>query len=384
MKPVDKRVLHYKSRFLNPSETFIERLVTAHEGFDSQAMCLFRRDLCPELTVHAIPSPWRPSFWVNTLFFHVNLPLPFYRRTLRRVRPDVLHAHFGYDGFKVLSLAREQGIPLVVSFYGSDVSRLPGEWGWKGRFRRLTQGCAAVVAASAHMKGRLVQLGFPPEKVHVVYFGLDPERFAFRETHAMRGRMMMVGRMVEKKGFETAIHAMSRLAETGGHRPVLDLYGDGPLRAMLEGLVRELQLEERVRFHGMQGIDRVLEAHDQSDLLLAPSTTAADGDEEGLPNTILEAMSCGTPVVTTPHAAIPEVVRHGKTGFLVPERDPVALASTVEEIYAGRHDLEPIRRRAHDTILKQHTQRTMVRNIEAIYHHILSPDPLPHGQARIP
>ena len=383
-KPVETRVLHYKSRFLNPSETFIERLVTAHETVRAQGMCLRRLQLCPGFPVHSVPPAWRPAFWVNFLFFHVNLPLPFYRRTLRKVRPHVLHAHFGYDGFKVLGLARKRGIPLVVSFYGSDVSRLPDERGWKRRFEAMVDGCAAVVAASEHMKEKLVSLGFDPAKVHVVYFGLDPERFAFRESYALQGRMMMVGRMVEKKGFETAIRGVASLRERGGRTPELDLYGDGPLRASLQALVGELGLDGQVRFHGMRGMEDVLRAHGRSDLLLAPSTTASDGDEEGLPNTILEAMSCGTPVVSTPHAAIPEVVRHGETGFLVPERAPAALGDTLEAVYAGRFDLDAIRRRAHQTILHQHTQKSMVRKIEAIYHHILSPDPPSHEQARIP
>jgi colanic acid/amylovoran biosynthesis glycosyltransferase len=219
------------------------------------------------------------------------------------------------------------------------------------------------------MKDQLVELGFPENRLQVVYFGLDPDAFPFREEHSLIGRVMMVGRMVEKKGFPDAIDAV-RIAVSEGLDLHLDLFGDGPLRPSLQARAREAGLEDRITFHGMQSMNRIRNAHRQSDLLLAPSTTAADGDEEGLPNTILEAMSAGLPVVTTNHAAIPEAVQDRVSGFIAPERDPHALAGILRHIYRDGSDLEPIRRAARDVILRQHSIDSMVDAVESIYHHL--------------
>ena len=163
----------------------------------------------------------------------------------------------------------------------------------------------------------------------------EPAHSLFRRTREgrVRGpdeptRIVVVGRLVEKKGVSHAIEAVARLRDSG--RAVrLSIVGDGPLRLELESMVEALRVGDRVQFLGSKTREEVAEILAAAHLLLAPSVTAADGDQEGIPNTLKEAMAAGLPVVSTLHSGIPELVEDGRSGFLVPERDSEALADRV-------------------------------------------------------
>lgn len=360
-----RKVLHYKTNYLNISETFIDRLVRNHKKFSPVVLCYRPRSFTDGMTVYSSPDKGMTR-WFNIAAFHLNAPLPYYYKTIKKIRPDIIHAHFGFDAVKLMRIANSLDIPLVVSFYGSDVSRLPSEFGWKRRYRKLARLGTCFIAASQIMKESLIDLGFPAKKIHIVRFGVDLNSSPFLEKYRSTHKMMMVGRMVEKKGFEYAIRAVHLLQEKG-IQTELNLYGNGPLMQSLKKLVASLRLEKQVRFHGYQPVETILEAHNNHSILLAPSVTAQDGDMEGLPNTILEAMARGTPVVATRHAAIPEVIEHQKTGFLVEERDLHALANVLENIVNGRYDLETIRKNARQAVETRYCVDGMVTDIENIY-----------------
>ena len=359
------KVLHYKTKFLNKSETFINRLIQNHERYNPVALCYRRRSYSRNIQVYEAPRSGWDSV-INDLAFHGNLSLPFYRNVIQKESPDCIHAHFGYDAVKLRSLALRLGVPLVVSFYGADVSRLPEELGWKRRYRKLAEDADHFIAASAFMKSQLLDLGFPDKKISVVRFGIQLSHSHYNENLPDDPKLMMVGRMVEKKGFEFAIRAVAELKKRGIDID-FNLYGDGPLMESLTNLTRKLDLQDTVRFHGYQPIETILDAHHDHSILLAPSVTAKDGDMEGLPNTILEAMAKGTFVVASRHAAIPEVIRDGETGFLAEEKDTGQLADKIEKVIRNYENLEPIRRNARQLIEKKYSVERMVREIEEIY-----------------
>lgn len=364
-----KQVLHYKTNFLNPSETFIQRLISNHRLFKPSALCYRKKAFAEDLPVYEVPEKDAGKL-VNTLAFHLNLPLPFYVQILESLNPDILHSHFGYDGMKMAKPALRLSIPHVVSFYGSDVSRLPQEFGWKRRYRKLAVMADHFIAASDLMKAGLIQLGFPKQKISVVRFGLDTDQIDFSNNYSLTTNLMMVGRMVEKKGFEYAIRAVAKLIAEGKSL-TLDLYGDGPLKPELQKLAHDLNTGDSIRFHGYLPINEVMSQYTEHSLLLAPSVTASDGDMEGLPNTILEAMAAGTPVIATKHAAIPEAVIHNHTGFLVDERDVEALADMLNRIFNNRFNLNEIRLYARSKIEKEYSVNTMVNRIEGIYEDVI-------------
>ncbi|MCS3677765.1 glycosyltransferase involved in cell wall biosynthesis [Salinibacter ruber] len=165
-------------------------------------------------------------------------------------------------------------------------------------------------------------------------------------------RLLAVGRLVEKKGFDTLLDACALLRDWG--RPFrCDIIGDGPCRDRLTEHARRLRIERHVTFCGAQPNHEVYRALRQHDVLVAPCRLASDGDRDGLPTVLMEALSCGVPVVASAFAAIPELVTDGETGRLVPPNAPVALARTLRRLFdqprhafrMGREGREQVRRR---------------------------------------
>jgi len=144
-------------------------------------------------------------------------------------------------------------------------------------------------------------------------------------------QIVIIGRLVEKKGIGYALQAISRVI-AAGRALSCTIIGAGPLRGALERLIGELGIGAHVRMIGSKSHDEVMQVMAQSHILVAPSVTAADGDEEGIPNTLKEAMAMGLPVISTLHAGIPELVENGVSGFLVPERDAEALAERLQRL----------------------------------------------------
>jgi colanic acid/amylovoran biosynthesis glycosyltransferase len=185
---------------------------------------------------------------------------------------------------------------------------------------------------------RLEELGCPREKIAVHRLGVDTRAFAFHERHARPNegvRLLSVCRLAEKKGVEYALRAIALLRSRS---PELryDIVGDGPLRGDLEKLVIELDLSDRVVFHGACRREEVAALVGAAHVFVAPSVTARDGDQEGIPVAIMEAMASGLPVVSTRHGGIPELVHDGATGALVGERDVAGLARALHRLLDDR------------------------------------------------
>jgi colanic acid/amylovoran biosynthesis glycosyltransferase len=168
----------------------------------------------------------------------------------------------------------------------------------------------------------------------VHHTGINLSRFPFRPRGYSIGeqlRLVTVGRLVEKKGIEFALLAVHRLVSEGLDLRY-DILGDGPLRRRLEAGIEQMGLGGRVKLRGSLGHDQVGEWLSRSHVLLAPSVTANDGDQEGIPNIVREGMAVGLPVVSTRHGGIPELIEDGASGHLVPERDAAALADRIRHL----------------------------------------------------
>jgi colanic acid/amylovoran biosynthesis glycosyltransferase len=183
---------------------------------------------------------------------------------------------------------------------------------------------------------RLIELGCPPDQIAVHHMGIELSKFPLPKRRGARGddtvRLLSVARLVEKKGVEYAIRAVARLREKTERRIEYRVLGDGPLRRELEELVRELDVGDSVRLMGEMDQRGVREAMLHSDIFVAPSVVAEDGDMEGVPVSIMEAMASRLPVVSTLHSGIPELVHDGISGLLVPERDSAGLARALARL----------------------------------------------------
>ena len=241
---------------------------------------------------------------------------------------DVLHCHYGNWGILGERLVRTGATDaaLVTSFRGADLSsHYPAH---PERFRALFERGDLHLPVSADFRARLIKAGVSTERVEVHHDGIDTRQFAFAPRRSMDGpvRLLFVGRLTEKKGVAYGLEAVAGLVRAG--RDVeLKIIGDGPLVPSLKALSAQLELDEHVVFEGSRSNAEVAHAMAESHILIAPSVTAANGDQEGIPTVLKEAMATGMPVVSTRHSGIPELVDHGITGFLVAERDASELTA---------------------------------------------------------
>jgi colanic acid/amylovoran biosynthesis glycosyltransferase len=274
-------------------------------------------------------------------FWHRAWTLEEFRRAagvLPGVHYDACYAAFGQDGLRALRLLRSGALggPLAVAFRGADITKFVAQRGPRV-YRRLFRRAALLLPVCDAFARRLEALGAPPGRVVVHRTGIDLARWRWRDRAGEPDaplRLVSVGRLVEKKGIGYVLEAVRRLRDDGVEVEY-EILGDGPLRAALEAQARRLAIEERVRFLGWQSQDQVALALDRAQVLVAASVTAANADEEGIPNVLKEAMAVGLPVVSTANGGIPELVEHEATGLVVPERDPGALAARLAEL--ARH-----------------------------------------------
>jgi colanic acid/amylovoran biosynthesis glycosyltransferase len=259
---------------------------------------------------------------------------------LHALRPRLIHAHFGPGGAFALPLARALGIPLAVTFHGGDATKqthyrrrlVPRIY--QRRLAALQHEAALFVCVSEFVRDVLLARGFPAEKLTVIRQGIDIPPDVPPQPPTGDPYILFVGRFVEKKGIAGLIEAMRLLAAAG--TPVrLVLVGDGPLAAELRNRAQGLP---RAEFVGWQSAADVRQWMRGAIAVCVPSVTARSGDREGLPSVAIEAMAEGTPVVATRHAGIAEAVDHERTGLLVPEGDPRALAAALAAVIA-RPDL---------------------------------------------
>ena len=247
---------------------------------------------------------------------------------------DIVHCQFGDVGARAVALKRGGMIDgrLVVSFRGADLSRLV-----KNRptaYDALFAEADLFLPVSEQFRQRLISMGCPPERIQVLYSGINPQRFKAKPRRVESGkqvRLLSIGRLTPKKGFVYGIEAVARLLKAG-YDVRYTILGEGELRTELSRRIETHGIETKVDMPGWKGATEVEEYLDWAHLLLAPCVTADDGDEEGIPNVIKEAMASGMPVVSSIHGGIPELVEHGVSGLLAPEKEIEALTSCLAQL----------------------------------------------------
>ena len=252
-----------------------------------------------------------------------------------------LHAHFAHDPALVALLtSRLTGVPYSFTAHARDLYQLPVP----ALVARVRAAVAVVTCCAANLDHLRHVL---PDRLHprlrLVHHGVALERFvpAVRQDSGPPVEIVAVGRLVEKKGFVHLLQAC-RLVQDAGHDGFrLRIYGDGPLRAELTALRDRLGLRDRVELLGEADGDDVLRAYQRADVFALTPCVTADGDRDGVPNVVVEAMACGLPVVTTDAGGILEVVRHDVTGLVSAPRDVASIAGHLAELIE-----DPGRRRA--------------------------------------
>jgi len=285
-------------------------------------------------------------------------------RAVRRVKPAVLHAHFGPIGLRALNVARLLGLPLLVSFYGFDVghaARSETRKKYEALFRY-----ACVTAEGPYLLKQMRALG--ARRTALLPLQLPDWCCAqplARVPSSGPLRLLQVCRLVPKKGVDLSIRAVAAARARG--LPVrLEIVGDGPDRSTLELLRDSLGQQDAVTFAGSRPHSELAGLFSRADALLQPSRTTPEGDTEGgHPAVVLEAQAQGLPVVATVHADIPLVVQHGVTGLLVSEGDLSGLAAALSNL--SRVDRTRMGTLARARALRRHAPRKVKRLQGRIY-----------------
>ena len=268
---------------------------------------------------------------------------PGWRDAIVDHRIALLHGQFGTNGLVAAVYARRHRLPLVTSFYGGDVGyllaprqHLRDQWHYLLGKRALFSASSLVLVLSEAMRGDLVQLGCPPEKIRIQRNGVDLERFRPRSIDGddMRQpvQVVMCGRETDKKGFDYAFRAVKKARDGGADLHVRWLTAPGPQGAALRALLRDLSLLPHV--DELDPSTNPAPVMAGADIILCASVTAENGDKEGVPTVLVEAAACGLPAVASRHAGIPEIVSDGETGLLFAERDVDGLAAGLTRLAA--------------------------------------------------
>jgi glycosyltransferase involved in cell wall biosynthesis len=297
---------------------------------------------------------------------------------LRQHGPRLAHVYYGHKAVKYLPMLERWGGPLVVSFHGMDVTESAYREGDLSALAHVFAHARLVLGRSQSLLGRLAELGCPEEKLRLNHTSIPLERLAPAiRTAPSDGRWIFLQacRLIPKKGLLTTLTAMREVVRVKpGAR--LILAGSGPMSDELLAASGELGLSDHVEFAGWCSQERLLRLYAQAHLFLHPSELTGTGDQEGIPNSLLEAMATGLPAVATRHGGIPEAVADGIDGILVPERSPELLAAAILRL-TGENDglLSRMSAAAAANIARNFGADRQIRALEDCYEEAIAAEP---------
>jgi len=368
----------YCATFLKPEMLHIYRQITALERCVPIVIAQKREqeERYPFESVHIVPKPathFLRRFWFRQLR---DMPWQISDTELRAlvnlltgIDARLLHIYFGQIAVHLLPLIRAWKNPSIVSFHGADVMVDMNKPTYREITRQMLEAVKLVLVRSESLRRAIADLGCDPEKIEIQRTGIPLEEFPFRERSFPkndRWRFVQAGRLIEKKGLPVTLRAFAIFLGKYANA-TLTIAGEGPLLGELQKLARELRIERSVSFTGFISQEQLGETYYRSHIFLHPSQTGHDGNQEGIPNSMLEAMATGLPVFATQHGGIPEAIENDANGVLVPERDHKALAQALLNAAADRVSLSQIARSGAEVVRKNFDLRTQAQRLEEIY-----------------
>jgi glycosyltransferase involved in cell wall biosynthesis len=286
-------------------------------------------------------------------------------RWLRQSKIDVVLAEYGPTAVSVMEACHQADVPLVAHFHGYDAytDYVVGEYG--KAYHRLFDISSAIVGVSSHMCDQLVRFGAPTSKVHQNACGAEVNIARRAADHVPGYRFAMIGRLVEKKAPFVSMMAFARLCDFVPDA-TLEIVGDGPLSAACVQMVRALGMEGRITLHGAQPHEFVQEVLGRSDYFLQHSVRAPNGDMEGTPVGVLEAMGMGLSVISTRHGGICDIISEGETGILVDEYDVDAMFEAMRSLCADRERSARMGENARQSVANNWTLEKSVARLSEI------------------
>lgn len=350
------KVIHYVPSWLNFSHTFIYEQIRRINGDYSVGVitCQMLKD-SERFKFDNIASMDQLSFplnWFDRMSFRVIHHSGLFHTLLKGVEPDIFHIHFGTSALRFMKMLRRVSCPLVVSFYGKDVSLFEKmyEQDPQSLFELWDRG-ARFIALSNYMKQRLIDIGCPEEKIRILDVGIDVSKFHYVKRQKNKN-ILTIARFVEKKGIKYLIEAMKLLPDVK-----LTIIGDGPLNNELRK-----DIPSNVEFLGIKPYNELHDYYRKANVFVLASCHAPDGDFDEMSQVLKEAAATGMNIVTTNHAGIPELFDN-EAGVLVEEKNPKALAEGIKAMLKRN----PSNPKAREWVLREFDADKQVKKLEQIY-----------------
>jgi colanic acid/amylovoran biosynthesis glycosyltransferase len=378
-------VLFYHNCFFVKSETFIYRqainpfitpfLLAKRYNHSAEMPTTpftkfkFKRSLTDGLVYKILKK------WFDKERYYGNNSIARMKRLLQGQKFDVIHAQFGGNGVRILPLAKQMNIPLIVSFHGFDASRKLASRLYREGLKEVFDYASAIVVCNTGMADVLPLSEDHKKKVRWVPYGIDIEQFSNDTpptTQLNSFNILHVGRLVEKKGVPDLIRAFANAVKEIDQM-TLHIVGAGGEESECHELVSQFNLKSKVVFHGWKSPSEVKELMQQCDVFVLNSRVASDGDTEGLPNGILEAMAMGKAVISTRHAGIPLAIENEVSGILVNERDTDSFSQQILRLYHDKELRQAIGKAARIKVENQFTMKRMHENLRDIYYEVTNP-----------
>ena len=290
---------------------------------------------------------------------------------------DLVHGHFGPRILHALRFLRRD-VPVVISLYGYDISRLTRDPAWPRRYRWAAEHGAIFVVLTQSARQRLLGFGVPEDAIRVIHLGVMLPDWPYHGDAAPlpgAGKFVFIGRFTHKKAPQDIITAMARLRDAGIDATI-DLVGGGELEADLHEQVAAMDLDDRVQFRGYVKPEQLIDTLRHATAFVLPSAEAPDGDMEGMPLILMQAAAMGLPCITTRHAGNPEVIPPAGQRFVVPVHDPAALADAMAAmIRLDPGERETLQRAGRQWIEQRFDFEKTVTAYDDLYHELTATAP---------
>jgi glycosyltransferase involved in cell wall biosynthesis len=312
----------------------------------------YARALCDAL-IRLRPQPWRL------------LQAGYLSERARCLHVRHLHSHFATEATRVAALAsRISGIPYSFTAHAVDIYKNVVDQ--RLLARHLERAAFAVAVSETSLSDLRKIVDHSAHKIVRLYNGIDLERFQPRPRSSPQPfTILSVARLVEKKGLHLLVEACRQLRERGAAFRCW-IVGKGAERARLQAAIRYHGLGDRVELLGAHNHAEIVARYRSADLFVLPCLVTADGNRDGLPVSLVEALASGLPVVATPVTGIPEVVRDGENGLLVPCGDASRLAEAIESLMRDRARYEWLRTNARASVQKTFDRRETSRVLHGL------------------
>jgi len=299
----------------------------------------------------------------------------YFMNILKNEKSKFIHAHFGPSAIEIFPLAKKLNKKLLISFHGFDASMLLKSPVYIENLRKILPE-SYIIVPSQYMLDKITSIVTKPLKSFIIYYGIPINFFQIsdrnhfiKKNNNTKIKLLQVSNFVEKKGHKYTIEAFEQVLKKFPNAELI-LAGDGLLKSDIERLVNELGISNNVVFKGKVNQEEVRVLMNESDIFLHHSITAESGDQEGIPNVIMEAMATGLPVISTYHAGITELINDGINGYLVTEKDILDYSKKIEIIISNYNPSIGIK--ARETIEQEFNLDKQIEKLNSVYLELLN------------